>query len=107
MTTMDEYCAAAKEPTVRLLAAVFDIQNDAGKGAEVVALVDELIANEASRPADLPAAADGWVRHGAQTLRDLRAAAEAGDGARVWEVFSDKERGMYLLGNACQGHAGW
>lgn len=107
MSGIDDYCAAAKEPTVKLLAAVFDIQNDPGKGAEVVALVDELIANETSRPAEMPAAADGWIRHGLQTLRDIRAAAEAGDGTRVWELFSDKERGMYLLGNACQGHAGW
>lgn len=107
MAGMDDYCAAAKEPTVKLMAAVFDIQTDPAKGAEVVALVDELLANEAARPAELPAAAEGWTRHGVQTLRDIRAAAEAGDGARVWEVFSDKERGMYLLGNACQGHSGW
>lgn len=107
MTGIDDYCAAAKEPTVRLMAAVFDIQTDPGKGAEIVTLVDELLANETNRPGDLPASADGWAPHGMQTLRDIRAAAESGDGAKVWEVFSDKERGMYLLGNACQGRSGW
>ncbi|WP_084038665.1 hypothetical protein [Demequina sp. NBRC 110053] len=107
MADIDDYCAAAKDPTVKLMAAAFDIQSDPGKGAEIVTIVDELLANESARPAQMPAAADGWTRHGVQTLREIRAAAEAGDGARVWAAFSDRERGMYLLGQACQGHAGW
>lgn len=105
--SMGEYCAAMKGPVVDLMRAAFDIQLDAGQGQVIVRLVDDMLAAESLRPPASTPAESGWESRGVDTLRKIKAAAQAGDADLVWALFSDKEAGMFLLGNACQGHAGW
>lgn len=107
MATLDEYCAAAKEPVVTLLGLMFDIQMDAKKLDDVVRHLDTLIAAESLRPAGLSGDGAVWEQHGSRVLNEMRAAAQAGNAQKVWELFSDQQHGLYLLGNTCQGRAGW
>jgi hypothetical protein len=107
MDNLDSYCAATKAPVVALLGLMFDIQTDPTKCSAVVRHLDELISAETSRPADIIPASDPWAVHGLRVLQEMRVAALASDAQGVWALFSDKQHGLFLLGNTCQGRAGW
>jgi len=107
MTDLDDYCAVTKQPVIDLLGLMFDIQTDPTKLTDVVRQVDLLIAAEAVRPSGLTGEGAVWERHGLRVLREMREAAVGGDAPRVWALFSDKEHGLFLLGNTCHGRSGW
>lgn len=104
---MAEYCAAVKQPVLELMTAAFDMSADPGKAAEIIRIVDQILAADSLRPAPRLAAEIVWAERGIDGLRRLRDAAVQGNAQQVWAIFTDKVSGMYLLGNACQGQPGW
>ncbi|MDE0572350.1 hypothetical protein ON058_02855 [Demequina sp. B12] len=105
MSELKDFCAAVKAPTVGLMASLFDLQRDPTKAADVVAQVDAILDAQRLWPSGL--VGHVWATQGSETLRGIKAAANAGDGARAWELFASQESGLHLLGELCRGQEGW
>ena len=101
-------CSTLMGPVMQLMNAIIRTMTDKSQGLVAARLAGDIKAVVELGSVGIQSAAyDRWLSTAPETLSRIEEAGGRGHYGDMWAAFTDPEKGMYLLGKACEGTPGW